>query len=172
MPDQGRVVGTLETFLKCYTQSFCFCYLGGLFHPGDNNQEIAFRYAVDKINLDRTILPRSKLTTQVEIISPQDSFHASKRGNVLYSYSAFTSFCHCTIPYSVPFIENRRSRNIWAAITTDGQPCSEYLRYNGGATFGNPMGLSIETRKLFGEFVSASQHPVKGMCDTLCVCVY
>lgn len=55
-------------------------FSGGLFHPGDNNQEIAFRYAVDKINLDRTILPRSKLTTQVEIISPQDSFHASKRG--------------------------------------------------------------------------------------------
>ena len=52
---------------------------GGLFHPGDNNQEVAFRYAVDKINSDRTILPRSKLTAQVEIISPLDSFHASKR---------------------------------------------------------------------------------------------
>ncbi|KAG4074265.1 hypothetical protein HA402_008674 [Bradysia odoriphaga] len=53
--------------------------IGGLFHPGDDNQENAFRYAVDKINSDKSILPRSKLTAQVEIISPQDSFHASKR---------------------------------------------------------------------------------------------
>lgn len=52
---------------------------GGLFHPTDDHQEIAFRYAVDKINSDRTILPRSKLLAQIERISPQDSFHASKR---------------------------------------------------------------------------------------------
>jgi ionotropic kainate glutamate receptor 2 len=53
--------------------------IGGLFHPGDSNQEIAFRYAVEKINADRTILPRSKLSAQIERILPQDSFHASKR---------------------------------------------------------------------------------------------
>ncbi|KAL9692705.1 hypothetical protein quinque_005512 [Culex quinquefasciatus] len=52
---------------------------GGLFHPDDDHQEIAFRYAVEKINLDRTILPRSKLLAQIEKISPQDSFLASKR---------------------------------------------------------------------------------------------
>lgn len=54
---------------------------GGLFHPGDEDQELAFRYAVEKINLDKTILPRSKLSAQIERISPHDSFHASKRGN-------------------------------------------------------------------------------------------
>ncbi|GLV43976.1 Kainate-type ionotropic glutamate receptor subunit 1D [Carabus blaptoides fortunei] len=53
--------------------------IGGLFHPADDKQEIAFRYAVEKINSDRTILPRSKLNAQIEKISPQDSFHASKR---------------------------------------------------------------------------------------------
>lgn len=52
---------------------------GGLFHPADDNQEIAFRYAVEKINADRSILPRSRLSAQIEKISPQDSFHASKR---------------------------------------------------------------------------------------------
>uniref|UniRef100_A0A182UUM0 Receptor ligand binding region domain-containing protein n=1 Tax=Anopheles merus TaxID=30066 RepID=A0A182UUM0_ANOME len=52
---------------------------GGLFHPDDDHQEIAFRYAVEKINSDRTILPRSKLLAQIERISPQDSFLASKR---------------------------------------------------------------------------------------------
>ncbi|XP_044738243.1 glutamate receptor ionotropic, kainate 2 isoform X2 [Chrysoperla carnea] len=53
--------------------------IGGLFHPADDKQEIAFRYAVEKINADRQILPRSKLSVQIEKISPQDSFHASKR---------------------------------------------------------------------------------------------
>ena len=53
---------------------------GGLFHPADDKQEIAFRYAVEKINSDRMILPRSKLSAQIEKMSPQDSFHASKKG--------------------------------------------------------------------------------------------
>ncbi|XP_076267894.1 kainate-type ionotropic glutamate receptor subunit 1D [Rhynchophorus ferrugineus] len=53
--------------------------IGGLFHPSDDKQEIAFRYAVEKINSDRTILPRSKLQAQIEKIPPQDSFHASKK---------------------------------------------------------------------------------------------
>lgn len=53
---------------------------GGLFHPTDDKQEIAFRYAIEKINSDRSILPRSKLQAQIEKIPPQDSFHASKKG--------------------------------------------------------------------------------------------
>ncbi|PNF30867.1 Glutamate receptor ionotropic, kainate 2 [Cryptotermes secundus] len=53
--------------------------IGGLFHPADDRQEVAFRYAVERINDDRTILPRSRLSAQIEKISPQDSFHASKR---------------------------------------------------------------------------------------------
>ncbi|KAK9686998.1 Receptor family ligand binding region [Popillia japonica] len=53
--------------------------IGGLFHPADDRQELAFRYAVEKINNDRTILPRSKLSAQIERMSPQDSFHASKK---------------------------------------------------------------------------------------------
>lgn len=55
---------------------------GGLFHPSDvNKQDVAFRYAVEKINANRDILPKSRLSAQIEQISPQDSFHASKRGN-------------------------------------------------------------------------------------------
>lgn len=53
---------------------------GGLFHPEDDKQEVAFRYAVERVNADRAVLPRAKLLAQVETISPQDSFHASKRG--------------------------------------------------------------------------------------------
>lgn len=58
-----------------------FRYVGGLFHPADDKQEVAFRYAVERINADNSILPRSRLSAQVEKISPQDSFHASKRGS-------------------------------------------------------------------------------------------
>ncbi|XP_043279379.1 glutamate receptor ionotropic, kainate 2 isoform X2 [Venturia canescens] len=53
--------------------------IGGLFHPADDKQAVAFRYAVEKINANRDILPRSRLSAQIEQISPQDSFHASKR---------------------------------------------------------------------------------------------
>lgn len=53
--------------------------IGGLFHPEDDKQEVAFRYAVERINADKTILPRAVLQSQIEKISPQDSFHASKR---------------------------------------------------------------------------------------------
>lgn len=60
---------------------------GGLFsslpiNGGDeatDPQEIAFKYAVEKINADNKILPRSKLHAEIERILPQDSFHASKR---------------------------------------------------------------------------------------------
>ncbi|KAL6264418.1 hypothetical protein P5V15_004527, partial [Pogonomyrmex californicus] len=55
---------------------------GGLFHPSDDKQEVAFRYAAEKINANRDILPKSRLSAQVEVIQPQDSFHASKRGFV------------------------------------------------------------------------------------------
>ncbi|CAG9562719.1 unnamed protein product [Danaus chrysippus] len=55
------------------------CTIGGLFHPEDDKQEVAFRYAVERVNADRAVLPRAKLLAQVETISPQDSFHASKR---------------------------------------------------------------------------------------------
>nr|QGW50663.1 ionotropic receptor 21 [Propsilocerus akamusi] len=60
--------------------------IGGLFAPLPNDdhqttdpQEIAFKYAVEKINADNKILPRSKLHAEIERIMPQDSFHASKR---------------------------------------------------------------------------------------------
>ena len=60
-----------------------FYYLaGGLFDMKDTVQEIAFRYAVDRVNLDREILPRSRLTAQIERIPQQDSFYASKQGMI------------------------------------------------------------------------------------------
>jgi ionotropic glutamate receptor len=56
---------------------------GGLFDMTDTVQEIAFRYAVDRVNVDSEVLPRSRLTAQIERIPAQDSFYASKQGDRL-----------------------------------------------------------------------------------------
>jgi hypothetical protein len=55
-------------------------FSGGLFDLAESKQEVAFRYAVDRVNSNRKILPDSSLSAQLEKIPPQDSFHASKRG--------------------------------------------------------------------------------------------
>ena len=57
---------------------------GGLFDLAESKQEVAFRYAVERVNSDRNVLPNSLLSAQLEKIPPQDSFHASKRGECLY----------------------------------------------------------------------------------------
>lgn len=54
--------------------------LGGLFSEGEEEQELMFRLAVERINSDPTILPRSTLVAQVEKIGREDSFHANKKG--------------------------------------------------------------------------------------------
>ena len=64
---------------------FCRFFPGGLFDMTDTVQEIAFRYAVDRVNLNRDILPRSRLTAQIERIPRQDSFYASKQGKYRFN---------------------------------------------------------------------------------------
>ena len=49
----------------------------------ESKQEVAFRYAVERVNANRKILTKALLSAQLEKIPPQDSFHASKRGNKL-----------------------------------------------------------------------------------------
>lgn len=73
------IIRTICTYLL-KTLFLPFIAAGGLFHPSDDHQELAFRQAVERINADRSILPRSKLVAQIERISPFDSFHAGKRG--------------------------------------------------------------------------------------------
>ena len=41
------------------------------------------RYAVDRINQQGKILNSSRLSAQIEKIPPEDSFHASKRGDTI-----------------------------------------------------------------------------------------
>ncbi|XP_037082452.1 glutamate receptor ionotropic, kainate 2-like, partial [Pollicipes pollicipes] len=50
----------------------------GLFDSGSERQTAAFRYAVDRINADRNLLPNVRLVASVQRIPLQDSFQASK----------------------------------------------------------------------------------------------
>jgi ionotropic glutamate receptor len=53
--------------------------IGGLFTKEQTEQEMLFRFAVDRINADITILPRTTLMAEVERIEELDSFHADKK---------------------------------------------------------------------------------------------
>ncbi|XP_069951466.1 glutamate receptor ionotropic, kainate 2-like [Cherax quadricarinatus] len=52
--------------------------LGGLFDSNER-QEVAFRYAVDAINSDRTLMAHTRLSAQIEEIPPNDSFKGSRK---------------------------------------------------------------------------------------------
>ena len=56
-------------------------FVGGLFEKGEDAVEMAFRYAVDRINADNKILPHTRLVAQVEQLEKFDSFSSSKKGN-------------------------------------------------------------------------------------------
>lgn len=49
-------------------------------HADDLEAEIAFRYAVQRINRDRNILPNTTLVYDIQYVAKDDSFHASKKG--------------------------------------------------------------------------------------------
>lgn len=56
--------------------------LGAIFthDQKDSSTELAFKYAVHKINEDKTILPHTTLAYDIQYVPKDDSFHASKKG--------------------------------------------------------------------------------------------
>ncbi|XP_046399076.1 glutamate receptor ionotropic, kainate 2-like isoform X1 [Ischnura elegans] len=56
-----------------------YVQIGGIFGPDDHDLEVAFRYAVDRINMDRILFPHGGLKPLIEKVSPYDSFQTSKR---------------------------------------------------------------------------------------------
>jgi len=46
----------------------------------DSSSELAFKYAVYRINKDKYILPRTTLVYDIQYVPRDDSFHASKKG--------------------------------------------------------------------------------------------
>lgn len=60
---------------------------GGLFEADEDEQKLVFRYALDTINEERTILPRTNLRGLVEHVDRDDSFNVDKKGenSIIYS---------------------------------------------------------------------------------------
>lgn len=46
----------------------------------NSSVELAFKYAVHKINQDKSILPNTELLYDIQYVPKDDSFHASKKG--------------------------------------------------------------------------------------------
>lgn len=61
---------------------FFFRFPGAIFtqEDKDSTTEVAFKYAVYRINKDKAILPNTTLVYDIEYVSPQDSFKATKKG--------------------------------------------------------------------------------------------
>lgn len=67
------------------SSSFCFLS-GGIFEQTDgpvslvSAEELAFKFAVNNINRNRTLLPNTTLTYDIQRINIYDSFEASRKG--------------------------------------------------------------------------------------------
>lgn len=53
--------------------------IGGLFERGEEYLAVAFRLAVERINSERKLLPKTRLVPVVEILDKSDSFAASRK---------------------------------------------------------------------------------------------
>ena len=59
---------------------------GGLFEHEFHGQELAFKYAVRKINRRSDLLPNTQLVYDIQQTPVQDSFLAAKRGMYTSTY--------------------------------------------------------------------------------------
>ncbi|EEC19134.1 hypothetical protein IscW_ISCW023272 [Ixodes scapularis] len=60
--------------------SLAYSCIRGLFDNADDEQEFAFRVAIDRINNDNGVLLRSRLLPHIERLDKDDSFRATKKG--------------------------------------------------------------------------------------------
>lgn len=74
------------TCLRGWSWSYFSCFSGGIFEQTDgpvalvSSEELAFKFAVNNINRNRTLLPNTTLTYDIQRINIYDSFEASRKG--------------------------------------------------------------------------------------------
>lgn len=61
-----------------------FTFAGAIFteEQKDGTSELAFKYAVYRINKDKSILPRTTLTYDIQYVPRDDSFRTTKKGKL------------------------------------------------------------------------------------------
>jgi len=68
--------------LELASNTYFALFSGAIFteEQRDSSAELAFKYAVYRINKDKYILPRTTLVYDIQYVPRDDSFHASKKG--------------------------------------------------------------------------------------------
>lgn len=60
----------------------------------DSSAELAFKYAVYRINKDKDLLPNTTLVYDIQYVPRDDSFRTSKKGRILISVQPCKAFCN------------------------------------------------------------------------------
>lgn len=85
----GKSIKKLMTWFLCVQTN-----LGAIFREDqkDSIVDLAFKFAIHKINKDQNLLPKTKLIYDIQYVQKaDDSFHANKQGD-LYFY-CFWNWC-------------------------------------------------------------------------------
>ncbi len=98
------------TFVICLKRSFSVC-AGGIFETLENEpisvEELAFKFAVTNINRNRTLMPNTTLTYDIQRINLFDSFEASRRGLILtFTHWQTLLSLHAQISSCIPWESN------------------------------------------------------------------
>ena len=74
----GLIVSLIAAFSSLLHGLPSTLRLGAIFDHSDHTQELAFKYAIRKINERKDLLPDTQLEYVTEKVTWDDSFHASK----------------------------------------------------------------------------------------------
>lgn len=66
----------------------CYLFTGAIFTEDqkDSSAELAFKYAVYRINKDKNILPNTTLVYDIQYVPRDDSFRTSKKGTYILNF--------------------------------------------------------------------------------------
>jgi len=117
--ETGTVRARVAPFSWINANMILLTFAGAIFthDQKDSSTELAFKYAVYKINKDKIILPKTTLEYDIQYVPRDDSFHASKKGK------SFTFRCYISCDYfiarwavlssSPPIVRDQQKRAIW-----------------------------------------------------------
>jgi len=80
-----RCINLVQVCLVLLLVHHCFTLpsilrIGGIFSETEEEQETAFRFAIERINDEANIIPGTTLVAHVERVHPQDSYSLEKKG--------------------------------------------------------------------------------------------
>ena len=104
------------------------CFAGAIFREDqkDSTSELAFKYAVYKINKEKSILPKTKLVYDIQYVFKDDSFHASKRGILILKSTNWITF-QAKLTCSLFTSQDGRAGDIWSIRFIFGNTHSFHL---------------------------------------------